>query len=164
MRTSRLSFRTIALGLLLLVGAVFSAACPGERSLGDDDDRPPIIISSGSLVVESELAFTDEGDKRFDQKATRGKSVKSFRAETGSCVTAGKVLTIMYGTNTITLDAKRNGNKDEANLQFPRSASVTSMNGGKKLEVATGEKIVSVTNETGTRCEMAQKITIHQVH
>ena len=163
MRTSRLSFRTIALGLLLLVGAFFSAACPGERSLGDDD-RPPIIISSGSLVVESGLPFTDEGNKRFDQKATRGKNVKSFRAETGSCSAAGKVLTITYGTNAITLDVKRNGNKDEANMQFPTNASVTSRDGGKKLEVATTEKMVSVTNETGVRCEMVQRITIHQLH
>lgn len=41
---------------------------------------------------------------------------------------------------------------------------MTSMNGGKKLEVATSDKIVSITNETGTRCEMAQKITVHQLH
>lgn len=162
MGRSRLSFRTIALGLLLLASAVLSAACPGARS--DEDDRPPIIISSGSLIVESGLPFIDEGDKRFGQKGNRGRSVRSFRAETGSCTTAGRVLTITYGTNVITLDPKRNGNKDDATLQFPRDASVTSMDGGKKLEVATNEKIVSISNETGTRCEMVQRITVHQLH
>lgn len=160
------SFRSrlvpIGLGLLLLVSAVLSAACPGARS--GDDNRPPIIISSGSLVLESDLPFTDEGDKRYGQKATRGKSVKSFRAETGNCTASGKTLTIRYGANVITLDPKRNGNKDEATLQFPMDANVSSLNGGKKLEVATSDKVVSITNETGTRCDMVQKITVHQLH
>lgn len=161
---SRSRFVTIGLGLLLLVGAVFSAACPARSGEGDED-RPPIIITSGSVIVETNAAWANEGGNRFQQRDDRGRNVRSFEAVAGSCRVAGTKLVVTYGANAITLEIKPASvpGKNEASVAFPADAVVDSGVRGR-LTVTTTDPLVSIANESGTSCAAATRNTIRQVH
>src|SRR5687768_13629982 len=162
-------FLSIGLGLLLLVSAVLSSACPGARG---DDDRPVIIISSGSVSLDvTPGTWTRESGrgKRYRQKDDKGKSVKSFSATTGTCTVAGEKLVVTYGANSLTLERKRRGlfGKHDAQVQFPDDATVTETS-PSVLTVTTDESLVRVTNGgtgSGDMCDVVdKKVTIRQMH
>lgn len=163
-------FLSVGLGLLLLVAAVLSSACPSREM--DGDDRPIIIISSGSVHVDvTPGTWTKESGsgKKYKQKDAKGKSVKSFSATTGTCTVGGEKLVVTYGSQSITLERKKSGlfGKHDAQVQFPDTATVTETS-PSVLTVTTGDALVRVTNGgsgAADTCNVAeQKVTIRQVH
>jgi len=154
----------VVFALLVLLVTILSSAC---RSRDGDDDRPPIIVSTGSVIVDSkDVAWTDEGSGRYRQKESKGKSVKSFSATTGACVVAGEVLVVTYGTSDITLSPKRRWwfVKKDAQVEFPAGAVVNQPESGR-LVLTTADTLVRVANENGVRCDVVdQRIEIRQVH
>ena len=156
----------VGLGLLLLVSAVLSSACPGARG---DDDRPVIIITSGSVTVDvTPGSWTREsgGGKKYRQKDANGRSVRSFSASTGGCTVAGEKLVVTYGASTLTLERQRSGlfGKRDSVVQFPDAATVTETSAGI-LTVTTDDALVRVTNGGAGSCDVVdKKVTIRQVH
>ncbi|MCR4373997.1 MAG: hypothetical protein NUW22_04045, partial [Acidobacteria bacterium] len=141
------------LALVLLLGTILSPACVSR-----DGDRPPIIVSSGSVLVQTAAEWTRDGDNRFKQKIAKGKSVKSFSASTGACVVDGEKLLVTYGTNTITLEPKRSGwfGARDAQVDFPAGAVVDD-SVPRILTVTTGDALVSVANDEGTSCAVVDQ-------
>lgn len=152
--------RTAAIVLLLL----FGVAKLSQSSLAQDldEDRPPIIVSTGSVIVQTTGTWTKEGN-RFKQKDLRRKSVKQFSARTGTCTVEGRELTIMYGNNVIKLNPKRStgSDKDDAEVEFPTGAKVEEAGAGV-LRINTTDPLVSVTGAKGAKCAVVGNITIRQ--
>ena len=157
----------VGFGLLLLVSAVLSSACPGGAR--GDDDRPVIIITSASVIVDvTPGSWTREsgGGKKYRQKDANGRSVRSFSATTGTCTVAGEKLVVTYGANTLTLERRRSGlfGKHDSVVQFPDAATVTETS-ASILTVTTDDALVRVTNGGTGSCDVAdRKVTIRQVH
>lgn len=152
---------TVALWLLILLGVALVL----YFMLDDPDpDRPPIIVSSGSVIVTG-AEWTDEGGNRFKEKI-KGRSVKSFSATTGSCTVAGTKLTVTFGATNVTLEPKKKGlfGKRDAEIEFPSNVVVNSST-PTMLMVVTNDALMSVSNDSGTRCAVVgQRIEIQQVH
>jgi hypothetical protein len=176
---SNLTLTRIRLALLVLLGAITLSACPSQKAVPEDDDRPPIIISSGSVRVDLEnptpaTKWTARGGKDYDQDVTRGKSVTRFIAETldtgntVQCTFNGGTITVLYGSRLIvftTKDDRVNSGRKAANVQFPADASVNDTQAAYgKLTVETMDALVSVWNESGSSCSAAGlKIRVKQV-
>ena len=164
-------FTTILIILLILAGLAMlvSYMWDGEP----DPDRPPIIISTGSVIVDSGGDWTDEGGNSYVE-AIKGKSLKSFSASTGigtsgaACTIAGKTIVVTYGSSEITFSRKRRwpwpGSTHDAGVQFPKGATVSEPTAGE-LVVATGDGLVKFTNDKGDSCAVVdQRIEIRQGH
>lgn len=147
--------------LIVLMGVVHASSGPPAQDF--DEDRPPIIVSSGSVIVQSAGAWTSEGGKRFKQRDAKRRGVRLFMATTGSCRVEGRNIVVTYGKNTIRLGPSRTAasNRDDAELEFPADADVTETAPGT-LRVATSDPLVSVSSGRN-RCDVSGNITIRQI-
>ena len=169
-RWSRFTIISIALLALLGLGVLIFYMMDTEP----DPDRPPIIVSTGSVIVHSGGAWTDEGGNNYVE-AIKGKSLKSFSASTGigpggaACTIAGQTIVVTYGSEEITFSRKRRwpwpGSKHDADVQFPKGATVSKTT-ADDLVVATSDGLVKFTNDKGDSCAVGadQRIEIRQVH
>lgn len=166
-RWSRLARVLVALLILLGLATIAYYMWDGEP----DPDRPPIIISTGSVIVDSGADWTDEGGNSYVE-AIKGKSLKDFSASTGpggtACTIVGKIIVVTYGSSEITFSRKRRwplpGSTHDAGVQFPNGAAVSEPTPGE-LVVATSDALVKFTNEKGDSCAVIDKrIEIRQVH
>lgn len=161
---------TVSITLLILLGLGLLISYMWDDE--PDPDRPPIIISTGSVIVDSGADWTDEGGNDYVE-AIKGKSLKSFSASTGTggaaCTIAGKTIVVTYGSSDITFSRKRGGmwpwSKHDAGVQFPKGATVSEPTPGE-LVVATSDALVKLTNDKGDSCAVGtdQRIEIRQVH
>jgi len=164
---------TVAITFLILLGLAMALSYmmwDGEP----DPDRPPIIVSTGSVIVRSGADWSDEGGNRYVE-ATKGKSLKSFSASTGvgiggaACKIEGKTIVVTYGSADITFSRKRRSfwpwSKEDAQVQFPSGATVNEPTAGE-LDVVTSDALVKFTNDKGDICTVGvdQRIEIRQVH
>ena len=165
---SRNLVRFIVVALLILLGLYVFRAYFFEDS---DPTRPPIIISSGSVLVTSGGDWSDEGGKAYRQDI-RGQSVRTFSATTGvaqgrsACMVEGKTIVVTYGSNEITFTRKRQWfwSRYGAAAQFPANATVSHPAPGQ-LEVTTTDALVSFRNENGNSCNVqGGTLTIAQLH
>ena len=161
-------FTAVAITILILLGLYVLTSYMMD---GSDPDRPPIIISSGSITVTSGGDWVDEGGKGYKHDF-KGKSVKTFAATTGvgtiggPCMVEGETIIVTYGTNEITFTRKRKWfwNKRHAFAQFPADADVSHPIPGQ-LKVTTNDALVSFRNENGNSCNVqAGSLTIQQQH
>jgi hypothetical protein len=166
--TPRRLFTFVAITILILLGLYVLRSYMIEDS---DPDRPPIIISSGSVTVTSGGDWIDEGGNGYKQDF-KGKSVKTFAATTGvgtiggPCMVEGKTIVVTYGNNEITFTRKRKWfwSKYGAFGQFPAAATVTHPIAGQ-LVVTTNDALVSFRNENGNSCNVqGSSLTIQQQH
>lgn len=156
------SVRLFSVLLLLIVLGVVQAT-RGSAAQDLDEDRPPIIVSGGSVIIQSTGPWTSEGGKRFKQRDARRRGVRSFMATTGSCRVEGRNLVITYGSNAIKLGPSRTeaSRRDDAELEFPADADVTETTPGT-LRVTTTDPLVSVSSGSD-KCAVSGNITIRQI-
>jgi|CXWK01.1.fsa_nt_gi hypothetical protein len=156
------SVRIVSVLLLLIVLGLVQAT-RGSAAQDLDEDRPPIIVSSGSVIIQSTGAWTSEGGKRFKQRDGRRRGVRLFMATTGSCRVEGRNIVVTYGKNQIRLGPSRTAasNRDDAELEFPADADVTETAPGT-LRVTTSDPLVSVASGRD-RCDVSGNITIRQI-
>src|SRR5688572_28108073 len=100
MNRNVLGAAVLALILIVVVLSAFVAPPQG------DEDRPPIIVSSGSVILSvANGSWVREAAGRYRQDVTRGKDVKSFTATTGTggaaCTVSGTAILVTYGANAI---------------------------------------------------------------
>jgi hypothetical protein len=169
-RWSRLT--TVSIALLILIGLATIAYYMWDSE--PDPDRPPIIITTGSVIVDSGADWTDEGGNEWVE-AIKGKSVKSYSASTGigisgaACTVSGSTIVVTYGSSEIAFSRKRRwpwpGSKHDADVQFPKGATVSEPTAGE-LVVATSDGLVKFTNDKGDSCAVGadQRIELRQVH
>lgn len=162
--------RILALILVGLVASAFAALPQG------DEDRPPIIVSSGSVVVTvAKGTFAKGTGNRFRQEVPNGKDVKSYSATTGTgtaaCTVTGTRLVVTYGKNQITferaLPAAPAPQRHRTDVVFPATAKLTEKD-SRTLEVTTTDALATISNG-GTRaadtCKVVGgRIEIRQVH
>jgi hypothetical protein len=139
-----------------------------------DEDRPPIIISSGSVILSVERGtWVREAPGRFRQDVGRGKDVKSFTASTGAgasaCTVSGAALLVTYGANAISVGRvlPSGSTRHATNIRMPADAGVT-LKDPRTLVIATTDPLVSFSNGTtgaGSTCQVAGgRLEIRQVH
>jgi hypothetical protein len=168
-RWSRLTTVSILLLILLGLGVLISYMWDSDP----DPDRPPIIVSTGSVIVDAGGDWTDKGGNTYVE-AIKGKSLKDYSASTGigtggaACTIAGKTIVVTYGSSEITFSRKGRwvwlGYVHDAAVQFPQGATVTEPTPGE-LVVATSDGLVKFTNDKGDSCAVVdQRIEIRQVH
>ena len=158
-------FTTVAITILILLGLYVLLMYMMDDD--SDPDRPPIIISSGSVLVKTAGDWKNEGGNGF-RNDFKGKSVKSFTASTGgsACSVSGKTIVVTYGSNEIVFSRKFKWSKAEyeAFAQFPSGATVSNGAAGELL-VTTTDALVSFKNEKGTSCNVvAGRVEIAQLH
>jgi hypothetical protein len=162
-RSRHISVFLLAILLGLVQFAVIQAArlAPVQDL---DEDRPPIIVSGGSVIIQTAGGAWERlaGTKQFKQNDARRKSVKTFSARTGTCTVEGSQLVVTYGANEIKFSAKRStrSDKDDAAVEFPSAADVSETTPGT-LRVTTSDVLVSVSNGR-TSCKVVGNITISQ--
>jgi hypothetical protein len=174
-RPPRSLTRIVVRTILILLGLYGGIRLLQYMMDGDSDpDRPPIIISSGSVYVDvKEGDWENKGGKGY-KHAFKGKDVKSFSATTGlgpngyGCKVDGKTIVVSYGANseiTFTRKGKFLGiGKNHAFAQFQANANVSHPSTGR-LEVTTNDSLVSFRNENGDNCVVIDKrLEIAQKH
>jgi len=170
-RQPRSLLRSVAVLLFILLGLYGGVVLVQYMMDDSDPDRPPIIISSGSINVDSGGDWIDKGNKGYKQDV-KGKSVKTFAASTGigpggsACSVQGKSIVVTYGATEFTLSRKSllPGLKSSAFVQFAAAASVAQPSPGH-LQVTTTDTLVSFRNETGTSCAVQDgRISVQQQH
>ena len=161
--------KTVGILLLILLGLYVIKFLMDES----DPDRPPIIISSGSVSVDTQGGdWEDKGGKGYKHDF-KGKDVKSFTARTGAgiegsaCSVDGKTIVVTYGSSEITFSRKGKFlglGKNHAFVQFAEGADVSHPSKGR-LMVNTGDTLVSFRNENGNNCAVAEgQLEISQKH
>ncbi len=166
---------SVALLMLAAAGlAAVSRPAPAPTQ-GDDEDRPPIIISSGSVILNvAKGSWVREAAGRFRQNVVRGKDVKSFTASTGTgaaaCTVSGTAILVTYGANAISVGRvipAGQGGRNAANVRMPGDAAVT-LKDPRTLVIATTDPLVSFSNGgtgAGSTCQVAAgRLEIRQVH
>lgn len=157
---------------LVLSGMVLSAfVFPPQR----DEDRPPIIVSSGSVIISvARGSWVGAGAGRFGQELPNGRDVKSFSATTGAgaaaCTVTGGSIVVTYGTST-TIRFERTmpavAQRNRTDVVLPATAKVTARD-ARTLEIATTDALVSFSNggtNPGDTCKVvASRLEIRQVH
>ena len=167
----------VSVALLTLAAAGLAAVSRPAPvpTQGDEEDRPPIIISSGSVILNvARGSWVREAAGRFRQNVVRGKDVKSFTATTGTgstaCTVSGTAILVQYGANAISfgraIPAEQRG-RHAANVRMPGDASVT-LKDPRTLVIATTDALVSFSNGgtgAGSSCQVAGgRLEIRQVH
>ena len=159
----------LALMLVVVVLSAFIAPPQG------DEDRPPIIVSSGSVILSVATgSWVREAAGRFRQDVARGKDVKSFTATTGigaaACSVSGTVILVTYGANTISFGRvvpNGQGGRNAANVRMPAGAAVT-VKDARTLVIETTDALgtVSIVGQgPGSTCQVAAgRLEIRQVH
>lgn len=170
---SRLTRITLIVCLMILVGAALSAfVMPPQR----DEDRPPIIVSTGSVILNvARGSWVREAAGRYRQDLTRGRDVLSFSATTGagnaSCTVSGDSIVVTYGANAIRFARPAApaapGQARASSVSLPATAKVTERD-ARTLVIETTDPLVSVSNG-GNRpqdsCQIAGgRVEIRQVH
>ena len=170
----------VSAALLMLAAAGLSAIsrpapAPVPTPIQEDEDRPPIIISSGSVIVNvARGSWVREAAGRYRQDVTRGKSVVSFSATTGTgtaaCTVSGTAILVTYGANAVTFGRvvpSGQGGRQAANVRMPADAAV-SLRDARTLVIATTDPLVSFSNggtAAGSSCQVAGgRLEIRQVH
>jgi hypothetical protein len=168
---------SVALVMLAVAGlsALSRPVPPTPPAQDGDEDRPPIIISSGSVIISvARGSWVREAAGRFRQDVARGKDVKSFTATTGTgasaCSVSGTGILVAYGTNAISfgrVQATGQGGRHAANLRMPGDAAAT-LRDARTLVIATTDPLVSFSNGgtgAGSSCQVAGgRLEIRQVH
>ena len=169
---------SVALLLLVVAAAGLSALSrpvPAPVPQEQDEDRPPIIISSGSVILNvARGSWVREAAGRFRQNVVRGKDVKSFTATTGTgtaaCSVSGTAILVQYGANAISVGRvvpPGQGGRNSANVRMPADASVT-LRDPRTLVIATTDPLVSFSNGgtgPGSTCQVAGgRLEIRQIH
>lgn len=165
----RIVFAAAVVCLMILVGVALSAFV---LPVQEDEDRPPIIVSTGSVILNvARGSWVREAAGRFRQDVTRGKDVRSFSATTGAgaaaCTVAGESILVTYGANAISVGRPATGQRRAALVRFQTDAAVTARD-AQTLVVATTDQLVSVSNG-GSRPEdtcrvVGGRLEIRQVH
>lgn len=168
---NRKVFAAGVLALILLVVVLSAFIAPPQG----DEDRPPIIVSSGSVILNVATgSWVREAAGRFRQDVARGKDVKSFTATTGTggsaCSVSGAAILVTYGANAISFGRvvpNGQGGRNAANVRMPGDAAVT-LRDPRTLVIATTDPLVSFSNgSTGpnSTCQVAAgRLEIRQVH
>lgn len=163
----------IVVCLLILVGAAVSALVPSQR---DEEDRPPIIVSSGSVILNvARGSWVREAAGRYRQELAQGRDVRSFSATTGTgataCTVAGDSIVVTYGANAISFSRPAApaaaGQRRASTVRFMADAAVTARD-PRTLVIATTDPLISVSNG-GARPEdscriVGGRLEIRQVH
>jgi hypothetical protein len=142
--------------------AAVSAVAPMTQA---DEDRPPIIISSGSVILTvTRGAWAGAGNGQFRHEQARGRAVRTFAATTGDCTVSAESIVVRYGGNSITLGRQEGeGGRPAAFLRLPANAAVSARD-AQSLVIDTNDALESVSGG-GDTCQVAGgRITIRQVH
>jgi hypothetical protein len=166
----------VAVALLMLAAAGVSALSrPAPAPPQEDEDRPPIIISSGSVILNvARGSWVREAAGRYRQDVVRGKDVKSFTATTGTgsaaCTVSGTAILVTYGANAISFGRvipSGQGGRHAANAKMPGDAAVT-LKDPRTLVIATTDTLGTFSNGgtgAGSSCQVAAgRLEIRQVH
>lgn len=147
--------------LVAMVAAV-SAVVPTPQA---DEDRPPIIISSGSVIVTvARGSWSRTGNGQFMHDQARGRQVQGFSATTGDCTVSGNSLTVRYGGNTIAIGRQEaQGGRLAALVRLPAGAAVAARD-AQSLVIDTDEALVDVSGGGNTCAVAGGRITIRQMH
>lgn len=151
-----------AMVALVAMATAVSALVPATQS---DEDRPPIIISSGSVIVTvARGSWTRAGNGQFMHDQARGRQVQGFSATTGDCTVSGDALSVRYGGNAISIGRQEaQGGRLAALLRLPANAAVTARD-AQSLVIDTDEPLVSVSGGGNTCAVAGGRITIRQIH
>ena len=166
----------VSVALLMLAAAGLAAVSrPAPAPTQEDEDRPPIIVSGGSVILSvARGSWVREAAGRYRQDVVRGKDVKSFTATTGTgstaCTVSGTAILVTYGANAISFGRvipAGQGGRNAARLNMPANAAVT-LKDSRTLVVATTDPLVSFSNGgtgPGSMCQVAgNQLEIRQIH
>jgi hypothetical protein len=157
---------------LILIVVVLSAFVASPQS---DEDRPPIIVSSGSVILSvANGSWVREAAGRYRQDVVRGKDVKSFSASTGTggavCTVSGTAILVTYGANAISFGRaipSGQAGRNAANAKMPGDAAVT-LKDSRTLVITTTDPLGTFSNGgtgPGSSCQVAAgRLEIRQVH
>jgi hypothetical protein len=167
---------SVALFALAAAGlSAFIRLTPTPPVQSGDEDRPPIIISSGSVILSvARGSWVREAAGRFRQDVVRGKDVKSFTATTGTggsaCSVSGTAILVQYGANAISIGRvlpSGQGARYAADVRLPSGVAGT-LKDPRTLVVETTDALVSFSNGStgaGSTCQVAAgRLEIRQVH
>ena len=166
----------LAVALLMLAAAGVSALSrPAPAPPQEDEDRPPIIISSGSVILNvARGSWVREAAGRYRQDVVRGKDVKSFTVTTGTdsaaCTVSGTAILVTYGANAISFGRvipSGQAGRHAARANMPGDAAIT-LKDPRTLIIATTEPLGTFSNGgtgPGSSCQVAAgRLEIRQVH
>lgn len=170
---SRLTGIALVVCLMILVGAALSALVLPQK---DEEDRPPIIVSSGSVILNvARGSWVREAAGRYRQELAQGRDVRSFSAITGTgtggCTVVGDSILVTYGASVITFGRPAApaapGQRRAATVRLQADAAVT-LRDPRTLVIATTDPLVSVSNG-GTRPQdtcriVGARVEIRQIH
>lgn len=156
----------LVVGVAVAMIAAVSAVAPLTQA---DEDRPPIIISSGSVILTvARGSWARAGNGQFRHEQAAGRSVRGFEATTGTggsaCTVSGGSVVVRYGGNAITIGRQEGqGGRPAAVVQLPANAAASARD-ARSLVIDTDDPLVSVSGG-GESCAVAGgRITIRQVH
>ncbi len=157
--------------VILCVWLIVSAGLTATGPLAQDEDRPVIIVSSGSVILNvARGSWVREAPGRFRQELARGRDVRTFSASTGSgttaCTVEGEALQVTYGTNTIAfgrVGPGQSGARRPAIITVRPDATVTARD-EQTLVIATDDALVSVSNGQQTCQIVAGRVDVRQLH
>lgn len=142
----------VALVVVLAVSAGFAAPVPGGQ--GEFEDRPIIVVSSGSVILNVDRgSWVREAAGRYRQEVARGRDVIGFSASTGSgataCTVTGDSLILTYGVSAISFvrqESTGQPGQRRATLVRLQTDATVSTKGGQTLVIQTTEGLVSISN------------------
>lgn len=156
----------VVVSVAVAMMAAVSAVAPLTQA---DEDRPPIIISSGSVIITvARGSWVRVGNGQFRHDQAAGRAVQSFAATTGAggsaCTVSGGSIVVRYGGNAITIGRQEGqGGRPAAFVQLPANAAAGARD-AQSLVIDTDDALVSVSGG-GESCAVAGgRITIRQVH
>lgn len=161
--------------VMLATAGLAAITLPAPTPIQDgDEDRPPIIISSGSVIMSvARGSWARQAAGRYRQDVSRGKDVKSFTATTGTgasaCTVSGTAILVQYGANAISIGRvlQSGSQRHAADVRLPSGAAAT-LKDPRTLVVETTDALVSFSNGStgaGSSCQVAGgRLEIRQVH
>lgn len=157
--------------VVLCVWLIVSVGLPAIEPVAQDEDRPVIIVSSGSVILSvARGSWVQEAQGRFRQEVARGRDVRTFSASTGSgadaCTVEGEALQVTYGANTIgfgRVGPGQSGARRPAIITVSPQAAVTARD-AQTLVIATDDALVSVSNGQQTCRIVGGRVDVRQLH